>query len=299
MTGAASPGIPYLRVSGAGNDFLALVQAGPEPGLEPSPAEIRSWCRRGVGLGADGLFQLRPGAPGTVVMVHFNADGSEAALCVNGTRCAARLAFELGWATQRVVVETGAGAFVAVDRGDSIELEVPIPSGPATALDLGDILGTNAPSYFLMVGVPHVVIEWPESLLDAPVERLGAAIRWSPQVAPAGANVNFVRFVDPSRLEIRTFERGVEAETLACGSGILASTAVGWALGCLGERLEVTTSGGFPFRVEGIARAGKIERWSLAGDARLVARGEILAGAAVAVVPPQWSGSGVSPGRPL
>src|SRR5262245_41625300 len=121
-----------FRVSGAGNDFLALV----EPPAPPAPEVIRAWCRRGVSLGADGVFTLRragetsePAATSTVELVYWNADGGEAALCVNATRCAAQLAFHLGWAERRVIVRTGAGPFAARQvSDDEIELEMAPPS---------------------------------------------------------------------------------------------------------------------------------------------------------------------------
>ena len=94
----------FYRLSGGGNDFLALA----EPEREPSPDEVRAWCARGLSLGADGLFLLRR-SPAGARMLHFNADGSPAELCINGTRCAARLAVELGWADGELVIETGAG----------------------------------------------------------------------------------------------------------------------------------------------------------------------------------------------
>lgn len=273
-------GIAYWRASGAGNDFLAFA----EPAAEPTAAQVAAWCRRGVALGADGVLVLRRSRAGVVDLLYRNADGGVASLCVNGTRCAARLAFDLGWAADSVVVLTGAGPIRAHDRGDTVALELDPPS--ATPLGFPP---AGLRSWRVVVGVPHVVVAV-DDLSTYPVAEVGARLRAHPDLGAAGANVNFVRFTSRSTLEVRTFERGVEAETLACGSGILASCAVGWMLGELETRVGVTTRGGFPFQVEGRwDGGGELAGFTLAGDARLVARGEILPGAHVASVAPAWS----------
>ena len=116
----------FYKLSGGGNDFVALA----EPESEPSSRDIRTWCRRGVSIGADGLFVLTRG-DGHVRMVHYNSDGGRASLCVNGTRCAARLAFELGWSEGTTRIETDAGPFDARDvESDQIELRIPAPAAP-------------------------------------------------------------------------------------------------------------------------------------------------------------------------
>jgi diaminopimelate epimerase len=125
-------------------------------------------------------------------------------------------------------------------------------------------------------------MQW-EDLERAPVQVLGAALRHHAVFAPGGTNVNFVRYPDTHRMEIRTFERGVENETLACGSGVLAGTAVGLALGALAMPVRVLTKGGFELEV-----GEDTGRWSLAGDARLVAEGTLLPSAAVEPAPPAW-----------
>jgi diaminopimelate epimerase len=286
----------FFKLSGSGNDFLALADpAGdlPVPGRE----QIRAWCRRGVSLGADGLFFLRrrPGSAETeVVMDYWNADGLPADLCLNGTRCAAQLACHLGWATERVRIETAAGPVVArrIDAA-RIAVRLPAPAAPPRAVTLA-ALGRSFTGWAITVGVPHLVLPWPESLAEAPVVPLGRALRFDPAFAPAGTNVNFVRFPRPERMEIRTYERGVEDETLSCGSGMLAGAAVGLHLFDLGGDLggatlplTVLTQGGFELEVAGDpAEAGA---WSLTGDARVVAQGDLLAAAEVEPPAPAWS----------
>lgn len=261
----------FFKVSGSGNDFLALA----EPASVPPPERIHAWCRRGISLGADGLFVLRraPGEESGVAMDYFNADGFPAALCLNGTRCAAQLAFHLGWAEGELRIGTGAGRFTA-RRIDEvrISLEVPAPEPPREMAP--EVDGIARAGMFLRVGVPHFVLVWPESLETAPVLTLGAALRRHPEFAE-GANVNFVRFTE-GRMEIRTYERGVEDETLSCGTGILAGAAVGLALAEARLPLRVLTRGGFELGVETEPRSG---RWFLTGDARIVAQGELLPGA--------------------
>jgi diaminopimelate epimerase len=141
----------------------------------------------------------------------------------------------------------------------------------------------------MRIGVPHLVIFWPNSLAEAPVEDLGAALRWASEFAPDGTNVDFIRFPTPDQLEIRTYERGVEAETLACGTGILASTIVGLERGVASLPLRATTMGGFPLQVSGEATGGRPTRWSLTGDARIVVIGELQPAALVATEPPEWT----------
>ena len=222
----------------------------------------------GLSLGADGVFVLRRDGTGAR-MQHFNADGRTAELCINGTRCAAQLAFELGWAADRLVIETGAGPVPArrTDSGDvALTLAAPATPPEESSLSHDD---TSYDGWFLLVGVPHFVLPWPARLDEAPVADLGPPLRHHPAHGEAGANIDFVRFPAAGRLEIRTFERGVEAETLACGTGVLAATAVGLATGRLETPVRALTAGGFELTVDSIDAA----HLSLAGDARLVAKG--------------------------
>jgi len=209
----------FFKLSGSGNDFLALA----EPAAPPAPEEIRAWCRRGVSLGADGLFILRR-RPDGADMEYFNADGLPADLCLNGTRCAAQLAFHLGWADAALAVRTGAGT-VAARRRDAtrVTLELPAPATPQPLAVTVD--GIARAGFRLRVGVPHFVLPWAQGLAGAPVRELGAAIRGHAAFGREGTNVNFVRFPERHRVEVRTFERGVEDETLSCGTAVLAAAS--------------------------------------------------------------------------
>jgi diaminopimelate epimerase len=277
----------FYKVSGSGNDFLALA----EPFEIPDAGTIRAWCRRGVSLGADGLIVLRRHEDGAA-MEYFNADGLPADLCLNGTRCAAQLAFHLGWAEGTTRIRTAAGGFPA-RRVDAfrVALDLPRLAEPPRALAV-QAGGSSHAGWQVLVGVPHFVLLWPEELERAPVQELGREIRRHPAFGAPGTNVNFVRFPAPGRMEIRTYERGVEDETLSCGTGVLASAAVGLATGRAHLPLRAATRGGFELQVNGDP-AG---RWSLSGDARIVAQGEILPGALAGPAPPE--GSRADPGLP-
>lgn len=272
----------FFKVSGSGNDFLALA----EPLETPPPERIRTWCRRGVSEGADGLFVLRR-AEGGAAMDYYNSDGYPADLCLNGTRCAAQLAFHLGWAEGRVRVRTGAGGFSAEQLDESrIAVDLPFPEGDPREVTV-EAEGRRLTGWFLTVGVPHFVLPWPESLATVPVVPIGRPVRHDPAFGAAGANVSFVRFPERHRMEIRTYERGVEDETLSCGTGVLASAAVGLFLAKAALPLQVMTQGGFELTVDGDPESGV---WSLAGDARVVAEGSLLPGAGASPEPPPWAG---------
>jgi diaminopimelate epimerase len=273
----------FYRLSGGGNDFLVLV----EPTPAPEPAVIRAWCARGLSAGADGLITLER-EEGAVRMVYFNSDGGRAALCINGTRCAARLARELGWSGESLTVRTDAGPIEARDAGpDRIAVALP-PPGRAEPVDLA-LEDRSFNAWRVDVGVPHLVVPWASGLATAPVAALGPRLRSHPALGAAGANVDFARFPGKHRLELRSFERGVEAETLACGTGVLAAVAVGVALDRLEPPIEVLIAGGFLFQVDGGVEDRLLTSCTLTGDARIIARGELLAGAATVPGPPQWS----------
>jgi diaminopimelate epimerase len=275
-----------FKVSGGGNDFLAL--AAPE--RDPSADEIRSWCARGLSFGADGLFTLHPIESGGVRMRYWNADGNSAALCINGTRCAARLALHLGWAEASFPVATDAGTFAArAVAPTEIALQLPAPEELPRRRML-EIGGKSHEGWFVTVGVPHLVLVWPETLAQAPVAALGAALRAHAEFSPGGTNVDFVRFPTPHRMEIRSYERGVEAETLACGTGVLAATAVGLQLNLAKLPLQASTLGGFTLTVDGQTVDSALKNWSLAGDARILGSVELTPEAGLPAPPaPQWS----------
>jgi len=299
----------FFKVSGSGNDFVALA----EPAADPAPEQIHAWCRRGVSLGADGLFVLRrtgsraaggggggdgdrgrgdgdeggSGEAGAdraaeISMAYWNAGGDVADLCLNGTRCAAQLAFHLGWARSEVRVHTGAGAFRA-RRLDAERVALDLDAEVAAPRELAvEVDGTPRAGWSVRVGVPHFLMQWPGSLEEAPVVELGRALRWHAAFQPAGTNVDFVSFADSRRLEVRTYERGVEDETLSCGTGVAAAVALGLALGRLSAPATVATRGGFDLAVDRDPATG---RFTLAGDARIVAAGTLLPGASAGTPP--------------
>jgi diaminopimelate epimerase len=286
-SGSAKGGTGFFKLSGSGNDFLALADS---TGAAPAPRseQVRAWCRRGVSLGADGLFLLRrkEGTVPTVGMDYWNADGLPADLCLNGTRCAAQLAFHLGWSEDQVRIATAAGEMSARQLDPTrIAVELAAGFGTEPREIILEARGQAWTGWALTIGVPHFVLVWPEGLAGAPVVPLGRALRRHPAFAPAGTNVNFVRFPRPDRMEIRTFERGVEDETLSCGTGMLAGAAVGVHLGHAALPLAVLTQGGFELAVSSAATG----TWSLAGDARVVAEGDLLAAAEIEPPPPAWS----------
>lgn len=277
--------IPFYQVSGAGNDFLALVDTVP-----PSPDRIRAWCTRGLSVGADGLFVLAHIAPGRARMTYFNADGGPAALCINGTRCAARLGFELGWAAPdgALTIETGAGDLRATRRGPSeIALEMPVPGRGVETREV-EVDGRRIEGRFVAVGVPHFVVDWPEGVATAPVATLGPRLRAHAAFGAAGTNVDFAAWCAAGRLCVRSFERGVEGETLACGTGVLAAVAAGLDSGQAELPVRALTRGGFVLTVEGEAEAGRPRAWSLAGDARILAQGRLRPDAEQLPERPSW-----------
>ena len=267
-------GTPFFLVSGAGNDFIALVE-------QPAPEAdaIRAWCRRGVSVGADGLFTLHRAGEERYALDYANADGARAALCLNAARCAARLAFEQAPGATNVTIETGAGDIIAEPVDESrTAVGVPAPAaGRAMTLHAN---GRDYRGCRIDAGVPHFVLWWSADLDEAPVTSLGPVLRAHPDLGPDGANVHFVALEPPGRFRIRSFERGVEAETLACGTGVVAAAACAIADGRLALPVVAATRGGFKLRLDAAPDApdGRA-RWRLSGDARIVAHGRIANGA--------------------
>lgn len=276
-------GVPFRSLyflSGAGNDFLAA----PGPAPAPSPELLQRLCQRGTGLGADGFFLLERLDRSTARMHHWNPDGTRAALCANGTRCAVRLAGELGWIApgESLRLETDSGVVLG-DLGTGpgeTRVRFPWAVERPRKLALEEQVG-----WYVQVGVPHLVVLTADPVEGAPVSSQGPLLRRHPSLGPAGANVSWVRILDAGGFEIRTFERGVEAETLACGSAVLAAFHLGQTLTLLGEEATARVAGGFPLRARRVSGpAGSA--FELEGDARLLARLELLPDLAIPIQRP-------------
>ena len=247
---AFGPWTDCAKMQGSGNDFAILDNRI----LQLVPAEMPKWaravCRRAFGVGADGLIFL-DAAPENVTadyIWHFyNADGSRAEMCGNGARCAARLAYELGLAGRRHVLGTDVGPIQAEVFPDQDLVKVQLTPHQDLRLGLAlplteDSGETTWEAHFVNTGVPHLVIFTPGvDALD--VFDLGRRLRNHPRFAPAGVNVNFVQVVDRQNLRLRTYERGVEEETLACGTGAAAASLVAQALNLTETSLRIRTSG--------------------------------------------------------
>jgi diaminopimelate epimerase len=266
-----SDGLAITKMSGAGNDFVVVDASTWDAIPGDREAWVRGVCRRGVSVGADGVLVVGPGEAGRVKVTFFNPDGGEA-FCGNGTRCAARYAVVKGIAPgPAIVLATAVGEVPAELEGDAVTLTL-LPPQDRGAVDLPNGAGTVT-GRFVLAGVPHVVI--PVAGLDAyPLVASARAWRRHEAFGPGGANVNVVEQDAAGRVRVRTFERGVEGETLACGTGAVAAAYAARLAGAA-DPVTIVPASGIPLRVElpGDARNPTVAR--LSGDARFVFEGRL------------------------
>ncbi|HKO55488.1 MAG TPA: diaminopimelate epimerase [Thermoanaerobaculia bacterium] len=263
--------LQFAKMAGAGNDFVVIDN---RAGRITSPGELtRRLCTRRLSVGADGLILIETSARATFRMRYLNADGSQADFCANGTRCAARFAFLNVIAPKRMTIETDAGVVGAeVTDGGAVTLSLPSPRlfRPERPLRVGEqtIRGSS-----ILVGVPHYVVFLRRDLWQQDIDNLGRAIRHHPDLVPdGGANVNFVQIRDWRAIDVRTWERGVEGETLACGSGVVASVATSALFHKVKSPVTVLTRSGISLEVAFELAGSELRDVRLKGDARLVYR---------------------------
>lgn len=263
----------FYKLTGSGNDFVFVDVRNERPGELEDADVIRALCARGTGVGADGIVFLREGQGAEIAMRYLNSDGSIAALCGNATLCTARLAAELGIVRRRqeFVIATDSGPVTARFRDGLPEIDLqPVSELQEcfdTELERGELrIG------FALVGVPHLVVLC-EDVESMPVFGRGRQLRRHPALAH-GANVNFVSGLQGA-WRVRTYERGVEAETLACGTGAVATALLLSAWGKAADHVELQTRSGRSLRVRHRAEGSGRLLASLSGEARIVFVGQI------------------------
>ena len=262
----------FTKMNGAGNDFVLLDNRSGEIAL--TRQQIARLCDRHRGVGADGVLILEPAANGADFrMRYYNADGGEAEMCGNGARCFARYASRTAGPLENVSFETPAGVIGAELRGELVRLKMSEPKDLRIGLKL-TIEGQKIEADYVDSGVPHVVIPVP-SIDSVDVHSLGAKLRFHPQFAPRGANANFRVQRGPRQIAIRTYERGVEAETLACGTGVVASAIVFAARENVPGPIEVIVRGGDTLEVNFQRNGDAFSDVTLTGPAEFVFDGTI------------------------
>jgi diaminopimelate epimerase len=262
----------FTKMDGAGNDFVMIDNRAGEVRLQPE--EIVRICDRHRGVGADGILLLEPGANGADFrMRYYNRDGGEAEMCGNGARCFARFANKVAGAREKISFQTPAGLIRAELLDELVRLQMSDPTDLRMNVQL-EIDGEDTVVHYINTGVPHVVV--PVARADmVQVDTQGKAIRRHKMFSPKGANVNFLEKRGPQRIAIRTFERGVEAETLACGTGVVASALIFAILENVNGPINVLVHGGSELQVGFEKIDNQFRDVTLTGPAEFVFEGTI------------------------
>ncbi len=263
--------IAFTKMVGNGNDFIVVDNRSGALSARTYSAFARI-CQRKTSIGADGVLVMEndPGLPFS--MRYFNSDGSEAEMCGNGARCLALYAHSKGIASQEMSFSSRAGVHTASVSANWVRLKFTDPG--EVRLDLPFVLNEERlVCHFLNSGVPHLVL-FVENLRAVKVTELGRGLRFHPELEPEGANVNFVQVIGNTSIKIRTYERGVEDETLSCGTGAVASAIVSHLKGRVQPPVEVSTQGGF-LRVDFQSQEGEVTGVYLEGEARIAYEGKI------------------------
>lgn len=265
--------LSFVKMSGAGNDFVVIDNRALHQALTKD--QIARLCDRHFGIGADGLLAVEPADPATADfrMRYYNADGGEAEMCGNGARCFARFVHPWPRANaERVRFLTPAGLIVGEYVGREVQINMTVPT--EMKLNQRADFGWGEIEYhFMNTGVPHVVLFVPDAE-RAEIVAQGRAIRRN-AIFPRGTNVNFVEVVDASNLIVRTYERGVEDETLACGTGVVASALLTNRVRGLALPLRLKVRGGDTLTVNARLDGNAFGNVTLTGPATEVFSGEI------------------------
>jgi diaminopimelate epimerase len=237
-------------------------------------SRIAHLCNRHRGIGADGVILLElPANRADFRMRYFNADGGEAEMCGNGARCFARFANRVARAKDKISFETQAGVISAELKGSPVTLQMTEPTDLRLNVKL-PVANENKTVHFINSGMPHVVIPV-RKIDDVDVRREGAAIRYHKMFSPNGADVNFIEKREPTKIAIRTYERGVENETLACGTGSVASALTFAASENTSSPIHVIARGGDELQVGFEKACGRFHNVTLTGPAEFVFEGQI------------------------
>ena len=265
--------IAFTKFSGSGNDFIFIDNRNLEHQADAMIGFVQRVCRRGQSVGADGLMFIEPSERADFKWRFFNADGSEGEMCGNGGRCAARFARELGIATDSVSFETIAGLIDATMNDSRVKLRMTQPFDYRPGIRL-DINGRGVVVDHMNTGVPHAV-EFMDDVETVEIVADGRAIRTHGEFAPAGANANFARVSGDSSLTLRTYERGVENETLACGTGAVATAVLAATRGLVTAPVDVQVRSGEILKIYFEGVGAEVRDVYMEGETRLVYQGEM------------------------
>ena len=263
--------ISFTKMNGAGNDFVMIDNR--DRSLALTPEDIQLICDRKRGVGADGAILVEPDEHSDFRMRYYNADGGEAEMCGNGARCVAHFAARRGIGVRsenqvKITFVTKPGAMEASVRGDRVTVAMTEAVGFERDVALDTENGVET-VHLINTGVPHAVAlvdDW-EYLTDEALLARGRAIRKHEKFAPAGINADFIRLREDGVIDIRTYERGVESETLACGTGSVAAAVVADKLGLAASPIRLATRGGDVLEVSFYASPGGAFGVTLQGPA--------------------------------
>lgn len=264
----------FTKMHGAGNDFIVIDDRELKVPWEDYQLMAAIAARR-TGIGCEGIILVQPSTRADFRMRFLNPDGTEVELCGNGARCVAEFARSIGIVHKSMTMETSCGLVDAEVEEIGVKVWVPDPSNRSYNIKV-DLPETSYVGHAVSIGCPHFVVPvLPEELERLDVATVGAAIRQHSIFSPEGVNVDFVSYIKPNRIRMRTFERGVEAESGACGTGAVAAAVAGVEAEGITLPVKVTTSSGFELTVDGDWRSKKCTGMTLTGPARKVFEGVI------------------------
>ncbi len=267
--------IPFMKLSGAGNDFVIINNLNRV--VDSTDSEFMNFvtkvCQRRMSVGADGVLLVEPTEDVDFRMRYFNADGGEVETCGNGARCISKFAYLNGIVSEQMRFLTNAGIYEAEVVGENVKVRMSDPTDIRinVPLRLEDSVHNVG---FANSGVPHVVF-FVDDLEATDVFDLGRQTRYHNDFKPAGTNANFIHIHSQELIEIRTYERGVENETLACGTGSIASAIVSATLGKVKSPVSVKTASGVVLKIHFDLENDEAKNVYLEGDARVIFAGEL------------------------
>ena len=274
LKNGAVVGILFTKMSGSGNDFVIIDNR--EPVLDPETKRdfVKKVCQLKNSVGADGVIFIENSDKAAYKWDFYNSDGSSAEMCGNGGRCVARYAFEKGIAPQTHSFETVAGIIEAEVNGPVVKVKLTHPENLQNDLEVA-FDGQQYQVDSLNTGVPHAIV-FSEDVDSEDINAIGSGIRYHSVFAPAGTNVDLVEKKNGNALKVRTYERGVEGETLACGTGVVASAIIASHKFKIESPVDVETRGGEILKVHIEPTNGSLPVVYLEGLTRITFEGQLV-----------------------